>query len=89
MFFIHAQISDALAGSIKEYLYAGAVLINPEWIDYSECKEIGIGYLEYKAWEEIPNLLEKALRLNKDMLLSNREKLYNYFSWNALNLNGI
>ena len=82
--FIHAQISDALAGSIKEYLYAGAILINPAWIDYSECKALGIKYWEYAEWNELPNLLEEVLKIDSKDVEKNRELLYDYFSWNAV-----
>lgn len=82
--FVHGQISDALAGSVKEYLYAGAFLINPEWIEYSECKEIGIKYFEYKEWDELPVLLENVLQMNNKETESNRKLLYDYFSWDAV-----
>lgn len=82
--FIHAQPSDALAGSIKEYLYAGAILINPIWIDYSECKALGVKYWEYETWNELPNLLEKMLEVDSEEVQKNRDLLYKHFSWDAV-----
>lgn len=82
--FIHAQVSDALAGSIKEYLYAGAILINPTWIDYSECKTLGVRYWEYESWNELPSLLEKSLKTSLEEVEKNRDLLYEHFSWDAV-----
>ena len=81
---LHTQISDAFAGSIKEILYAGALLINPSWIEYSECDKLNIKYYKFDEWDEIPNLILKALDEDEKELLKNRKILYNNFSWKAL-----
>lgn len=82
--FIHAQISDALAGSVKEYLYAETLLLNPEWIHYSECDELGVFYLNYRNWDEIPSLMRHALGVNMTRLRHNRTIMETTFSWEAV-----
>ncbi len=81
---LHTQVSDAFAGSIKEILYAGALLINPSWIEYSECDKLNIKYYEFNEWNEISILILKALDEDEKELLKNRKILYNNFSWEAL-----
>lgn len=51
--FIHAQDTDALSASVQEYLYAGAYVMNPKWIQYEELKRAGAQYFEYDQFEEI------------------------------------
>ena len=58
---IHAQTSDAASASIKEFLRAGAVLLNPSWIDYCELRGAGVDYIEYDEIAEIPGLLQQVL----------------------------
>lgn len=82
--FIHAQISDAFAGSIKEYLYAGAILINPIWINYSECAEYNIAYYEYSDWQQIPEIVNEILNSDGNSINNNPKILYDNFSWEAL-----
>ena len=63
--------------------FAGAVLINPTWINYSECKNLGIEYLEYEEWSQLPYIIRLALNYNNDKE-KNRKILYDNFSWAAV-----
>jgi hypothetical protein len=55
--FIHGQTTDALSASFQEYIYAGATVINAKWLKYSELDEIGIKYIEFSSFDEIPSLI--------------------------------
>lgn len=83
--FIHAQKVDALSGTIRECIYAEAVLINPKWINYVEYDELGIDYMSYEDFNELPDLLEKLLerRINIDTG-KNAKLIYKSYSWNSV-----
>lgn len=82
---IHAQTTDALSGSIRECLYAGAILLNPSWISYDEFDQLGISYVKYSEFNEITPLLEDVLLDNKKIDISgNKKALEDAFSWDAV-----
>lgn len=80
--FIHAQTTDGLSGSIRECLYADTLVINPTWIRYDELKKIGIEYIEYNHFNEIPLIIEKyiggAIEVDLD---KNSRLIYQDHSW--------
>ena len=82
--FVHAQISDALSASIQEYVYAGAVVLNPMWIKYIETEEIGIDIKEYSKFEEIADIVkeicDKGIKTNNE----NRMALEQLTSWSSV-----
>jgi hypothetical protein len=82
--FLYGQTTDALSASVMEYLYAGAVLIKPKWIDYSELSDMGISYSEYKSFQEIPHLLIDLIRHGINRTMKNRGVLKRTKSWEAL-----
>ncbi|MFN4201146.1 MAG: glycosyltransferase family 4 protein [Fervidobacterium gondwanense] len=65
---VNVQVSDALSASMQESLYAGSIVINGEWLDYSELKRegayfetiprLGPGLLSSKIAYVIENLYE-------------------------------
>lgn len=77
--FIHAQITDALSNTLCETMYAGAKIINPTWIDYSELKRAKICYYEYDDFGKLTEVIEKAIKgMEKDnsfMIEELRKKL--------------
>lgn len=81
---IHAQVSDAASASIVEFLRAGAMLLNPTWIPYSEMQEQGISYLEYSEFKYIPELLLGLLNGSTSVDIErNRHLLRDYDSIDA------
>ncbi len=82
--FLYGQTTDALSASMMEYLYAGAILIKPKWLDYSELKDMGISYFEYKSFEEIPHLLIDLIKNGISRTIKNRGVLKRTKSWEAL-----
>lgn len=79
--FIHAQTTDAFAASVQEYLYSGAIVINPKWILYEELCDLGIEYIEYSEFDELPGIIEQLLDSELKICESNREKLESLTSW--------
>ena len=84
--FIHAQVMDCFSGTIQEHLYAGALVINPTWIFYDALKEKNVFYLEYSAFDELPELLTKHFHRKEEMpcegsLQENRVKISEMASW--------
>lgn len=68
--FIHAQVSDAASSSVKEFLKAGCLLLNPAWIRYEEWRKQGVAYIEYSSFGEIPGLVKCGLEGNVDLDVS-------------------
>lgn len=82
---IHGQTTDALSGSIREAVFAGAVLINPEWIKYREFERLGIEYIEYSSFDELSDVLEKII--NKEIVINtekNAELMFSEYSWDSV-----
>ena len=85
--FIHAQITDAKSASMCEHLYAGALVINPDWIKYPDL-ENRVFYLTFNEFDELRRLIGENL-VKKDSsrycqkLVSNRQIIYDICSWDA------
>lgn len=82
--FIHAQETDAFSASVQEYLYAGVYVVNPKWIDYKELKQIGVKYIEYGSFAELPEIVQ---RIMDDKEFNNGEQnrniLAEFAGWDA------
>lgn len=80
--FIHAQVSDALSSTVREYIFAKTVLVNPDWIKYQEFEDLGVKFIQYKDFSELPTILTKLLdgeiNIDKD---ANSRLIYDNFSW--------
>jgi len=81
---IHAQITDAFSASLQEHLYAGSVVINPTWIQYSQISKLQIDIVEYSEFDELPEIIEKLLQNGVQCLGENQEKLENLSSWRSV-----
>ncbi len=87
--FVYGQTTDAVAGSVLEYLYAGVKLIYPKWLDYSVLLNIGIqmyGYEDFTGLTDIFQEVYKECQNNsddndRDALTDNRMRLKNFNSW--------
>lgn len=78
--FINAQITDAFSGSVCEYLFAGAILINAKWLCYKEFKKYNFQYLEFENFDEVHLLIEQAMEQRMDVS-KNRELVWKLRSW--------
>ena len=63
--YINAQESDALSGSVLEFLFGGATLLNAKWIEYPEYKDWGIHYYSFQAFSEISTVLNSIVSEKK------------------------
>lgn len=82
---IHAQVSDAFSGSIRESVFAGAILINPAWIHYDQFDTDGVEYIKYEHYCEIPYILERIMTKDIEINSANNTKVIeNNYSWNAV-----
>lgn len=82
--FVHAQVSDALCTTIQEYLYTGAIVLNPDWIQYSDLRENRIAYIEYVCFDQIPDVVGTILKTRETEELPNRAVLIDMSSWNMV-----
>ena len=60
-YFINAQSTDSLSASVLEALYAGAVLVNAEWLDYPEYEMLGIKCLPFSDYEGLFNRIVEII----------------------------
>ncbi len=85
--FIHAQTTDGLSASFQEYIYAGAIVVNAIWLNYEELEELGIRYIKYSSFDEIPSLLVNLINnmhYYKSINIENRNILKSYTSIKAV-----
>ncbi|MFQ7156088.1 MAG: hypothetical protein ACLRQR_05030 [Merdimonas faecis] len=92
--FIHAQETDAFSASVQEYLCAGKLLINPQWIIYDELRVNNVFYWEYQSFNELYEKIEKLAiygitDFEKSLLMENKGKIYGLSSWDHLKKNWI
>ena len=60
--FIHAQNSDANAGTIAEYLLCQKKIINPTWITYPHHEIYGSPFYSFSSFDELPNVVLSAIQ---------------------------
>lgn len=86
--FLYGQTTDAFSGSVLEYVYAGAQLIKPNWLDYSILQKMGILYYEYEDFGEIAtfvgDIFEKLEDNRADVIENGRKRLWQLNSWEAV-----
>lgn len=59
--FIHAQPTDNGAGSIYEFLLAGAKMVNGSWVRYTQYEKEEIPYFIYNSFEELGPTILKSI----------------------------
>lgn len=83
--FVHSQTTDGLSGSIREVVYAGAILLNPEWIKYDKFDKDGVEYVVYNDFnnltEKMTDILKGKIKIDK---IKNRKILYAEYSWESV-----
>lgn len=83
--FILAIETDALSGSLREYLYAGPPVLVGSWLRYPELEEMGIDTIPFTDYGELPGLLETALRTSVSPgQQEKRAQLKARYSWDAV-----
>jgi hypothetical protein len=84
---IHAQVTDALSASMLEYIYAGATVINGDWLSYRELEKSGVHYISFHDFDELATIVHQIVLGHDDHseeLSSNRDILYRLNSWDAV-----
>lgn len=80
--YINSQKSDALSGAMIEYLYANTIVLNPKWLDYNELKEKGCEFIQYGAFEEIPEIIASIIEGKKKINFNkNQSIIAELFHW--------
>ena len=72
---------------MMEYLYAGSVVIKPDWLKYYEFEAKGISYYTYSDFGEISGLIRSALKdidIVRDENKKNKRILAEFNSWEAV-----
>ncbi|MBS6798855.1 MAG: hypothetical protein KH297_03155 [Firmicutes bacterium] len=90
--FINSQTTDALSSSVLEYIYFGAEVLNPEWINYKEWKDMGITYNEYNSFSDLNKYIIKFINgeihtdhhKNANIIKQNFTWKYNAPHWQRL-----
>lgn len=80
--FVVVQLTDAFAGSVREHIVAGSVLVAGDWLPYDILSEYGVYYhscnsssLSKALSDVIDNIREEKAKCEK-----NREIMINHFS---------
>lgn len=82
---LHAQTTDGLSGTIRECVYAGAILVNPTWLKYDKFDRDGVDYIQYSQFSDLSSIIENIL--DKKIIVDtekNKKILFDEFSWNAV-----
>lgn len=90
--FINSQKTDALSSSVLEYMYFGAEVLNPEWINYRDWTDLDISFNKYKEFSDINKWIIKLLegekptnhRRNKEIIEHNFTWKHNAKKWQSL-----
>jgi len=83
---IHAQLTDAFSASIQESLYAGAIVLNGEWLKYDDLSKEQPCLVEYSTMQDmvvkLQDVLDNYLQY-KNCFKANKEILRNLSSVEA------
>lgn len=74
-FFIHLQKTDASCSSVKEYILAGATVINGAWLSYPEIERHGIPYFSIEKISDLSSKIKSIFDNHEKILLS--KEMYN------------
>ncbi len=74
---VYAQVTDALSGSVLEYLYAGCKLVEPAWLDYSLLQNNGVKMYQYGSFVELADIFTAAYK--DDDISSTQKERTKYF----------
>lgn len=80
--FILAITTDAISGTLREYLYAGACVIRGSWLYYPQLAEMGVTNHQFTEFGELPALIVKAM--NGELprpALAQQQRLAQEYAW--------
>ena len=83
--FILSITTDAISGTLREYLYAGTCVIRGSWLYYPQLSEMGIPNHEFTDFAELPGLIEKAMNgMIEGPGEKAQQRLAQEYSWEAV-----
>ena len=86
--FLYGQTTDALAASLVEYLYAGAICVKGRWLNYPDLTNRGVEFIEFDSFDEISgimrNIFENDIDSIKNRYAKNKKIVWEFNSWEVL-----
>jgi glycosyltransferase involved in cell wall biosynthesis len=85
--FIHSQTTDALSNTMLEALYAGSIVINGNWLEYSALNKNNVYYFSFSNFSELEALLANVVNdIDHQKLLckNNKSIIESISSWSSL-----
>ena len=64
--FINMQKTDAYSGTILEYTYLNKIVINGNWLNYSDLEKAGAFYKKVDKIEELTSVIERTVTFFKE-----------------------
>lgn len=83
--FVLAIPTDAFSASLQEYLYAGAKVLQANWLRYPQLEELGISTTPFSELAQVPELLHQTL--HNELPADEKEKramLKKKYSWDTV-----
>ncbi|MBO5468260.1 MAG: hypothetical protein J6A03_00760 [Lachnospiraceae bacterium] len=79
--FINVELQDALSATMQEYICAGSMVLNGDWLDYHDLDQYGIHYTKILGLNDLSVVLSKIIE--KPIVIDgyNSFKIKQYRSW--------
>ena len=84
---VHAGSYDAISASMIEYIYAGKIVLNPEWVGYDLYEQFGIRDIQYHDFEDLGIKLAHVLKnICQDQMAveRNQEIIAEMYRWDRV-----
>lgn len=83
--FFYGQDTDGISCSVLEYLYAGAICVKGDWLDYSSLTLQGLEIIEFSQFNEIAEIMRKILAGEISIDIEKQRKVIDSMkSWKVL-----
>ena len=85
--FVHVITTDSNSASLREYLYAGSVVIKGGWLPYPQLEKIGVTFNNIENFNELPSQIESAFD-KKILALNDRQRgnIKEAYDWSSIRL---
>lgn len=75
---VHAQLTDAASASIRECMFAGAIVLNGAWLPYNDIPNYKERIFEYEKVEDLPKILSNIVCNYDEYKLKYESNRYNW-----------
>lgn len=79
--FLNMETQDALSATMLEYLCAGTMVVNGEWLDYSDLEQDGIQYIKVKQLGDLPKVMSEIIETPILVNEQNSYKIRHFSLW--------